>query len=449
MVFGKMVQIKKIDHDTFETLIIYKCLMDGIYLGTIVEYLKPEYFKNENIRDIIGIIRDFYIKNNVPPKPTEIKTYLVNDKLKQAFTTVVKSFEGIDKDLNAKQLYEDTETFLREKAVFNALMDIVDKNEKSSIDTSEVLEKMQKACTISLTNEMGTQYFQDIEKIIGELTKTENYISSGYRWVDEVLGGGFLQQGKALYVFCGQTNIGKSIVLGNIAANICSQGKTVLLVSLEMSEVVYSKRLCGNFANIPIAALTHKLDELRDEIDKFKRENPKSKLVIKEFPPSAISVGNLSAYIKKLVQTGIKPDAIIVDYVNLLTTSFGNNSYEKVKHITENLRALSYTFNVPVITATQLNRSGMNQSNPSLETVSESLGLAMTADCIFNLWREKEDEELGRINMGIQKNRQGPAYGKACFAIDHSTMRMREEVHVNNNNDVVTSSEVTLNEVME
>ena len=71
MVFTKMVQIKKIDHDTFETLIIYKCLMDGIYLGTIVEYLKPEYFKNDNIRDIVGIIRDFYIKNNVPPKPTD------------------------------------------------------------------------------------------------------------------------------------------------------------------------------------------------------------------------------------------------------------------------------------------------------------------------------------------------------------------------------------------
>jgi len=447
MVSGKMVKIRKIDHDTFETLIIYKCLMDVVYLGTIVEYLKPEYFKNESIKDIIGIIKDFYIKNNVPPKPTEIKTYLTNDKLKQSFTSVVKSFESIDKDLNNKQLYDDTEIFLREKAVFNTLMDIVEKNEKSTIDTSEVLDKMQKACTISLTNEIGISYFEDLDKIIHELTKTENYISSGYRWVDEILGGGFLQKGKALYVFCGQTNIGKSIVLGNIATNICAQGKTVLLVSLEMSEVVYSKRLCGNFANIPIASLTHKLDDLKSEIEKFKRENPTSKLVIKEFPPSAITVGNLSAYIKKLSQTGIKPDAIIVDYVNLLTTSFGNNSYEKIKHITENLRGLSYTFNVPVITATQLNRSAINQSNPSLETMSESLGLAMTADCIFNLWREKEDEELGRINMGIQKNRQGPAYGKAVFAIDHSTMRMREETHANNN-DVVSNTEITLNEIM-
>ena len=58
-----MVKINKIDNDTFETLIIYKCLMDGAYLGTIAEYLKPEYFTNEDIKNVIGIITDFYQKN--------------------------------------------------------------------------------------------------------------------------------------------------------------------------------------------------------------------------------------------------------------------------------------------------------------------------------------------------------------------------------------------------
>ena len=439
-----MVKINKIDNDTFETLIIYKCLMDGAYLGTIAEYLKPEYFTNDDIKNVIGIITDFYQKNNVPPTITEIKNYLINDKLKQSLKNIVTTFETIDKNLNTKELYENTEKFLKEKAVIKTMIDIMEKTEKTSVDTNEILEKFQQACSISLTHDLGMDYFEDIEKLATEITKTENYISTGYRWIDEKLQGGFLQEGKALYVFSGQTNVGKSIVLANIASNICAQGKTVLLISLEMSEVVYAKRLCGNFANIPIFSLKHKLDDLRDEIAKYKRENPKSKLVIKEFPPSTISVGQLNAYIKKLIQSGIKPDAIIVDYVNLLTTSFGTNSYERVKHITENLRAVSYIFNVPVITATQLNRSAMNQSNPQLETVSESLGLAMTADCIIGLWREPEDIELGRINMNIQKNRMGPAFGTATFALDQATMRIREEAKIETN-DAISSTENTLN----
>lgn len=449
MVFRQMVKVNKIDLDTFETLIIYKCITDSCYLGTIAEYLKPDYFSNENIKNIINIITDFYLKNNVPPTPTEIKNYCVNDKLKQSFKNVLSSFESIDKDLNSKELYENTEKFLREKALMKAIMeDVIEKYETSNIDTSIVLEKIQQASSISLTSDLGLKYFQDIERVITELNRAENYISSGYQWIDERLGGGFLQEGKALYVFSGQTNVGKSIVLGNIASNICSNGKTVLLISLEMSEIVYAKRLCGNFTNIPIFSLNHKLDELRDEISKYVRQNPKSQLIIKEFPPSTISVGNLTAYIKKLKQSGINPDAIILDYVNLLTTSYGTNSYERIKHITEQLRAVSYVFNVPVITATQLNRTGMNMTNPGLESISESHGLSMTADCIFGLWREQEDVELGRININVQKNRQGPNFGKASFAIDYSTMRIREEVHTENM-DAVTRTENRLNTLMD
>ena len=92
-----MVKINKIDNDTFETLIIYKCLMDGAYLGTIAEYLNPEYFTNEDIKNVIGIITDFYQKNNVPPTITEIKNYLINDKLKQSLKNIVTTFETIDK----------------------------------------------------------------------------------------------------------------------------------------------------------------------------------------------------------------------------------------------------------------------------------------------------------------------------------------------------------------
>ena len=105
----------------------------------------------------------------------------------------------------------------------------------------------------------------------------------------------------------------------------------------------------------------------------------------------------------------------------------GNNSYERVKHATEKLRALSYEFECPIVTATQLNRQGYNEANPSLDTVSESIGLAATADAIFSLWQEEEDAELGVMRLGIMKNRFGPNFGSTVMRVDYNTLTVAED----------------------
>ena len=61
--------------------------------------------------------------------------------------------------------------------------------------------------------------------------------------MDERLDGGFLEAGRAMYIFAGPTNVGKSIFLSNVATNAAEAGKKVLVVSLEMSEMIYSKRI--------------------------------------------------------------------------------------------------------------------------------------------------------------------------------------------------------------
>ena len=240
-----------------------------------------------------------------------------------------------------------------------------------------------------------------------------------------------MESGRALYLFAGETNIGKSIFLGNVAINIADQGKTVLLVTLEMPEIVYAKRLCSTVSKIPLSQLKIESDTLKTQITEYCVENPNSKIIIKEFPPASISVNNLKAFIKKLTQKGIKIDAIVLDYVNLLYSSIGDTSYERIKNCTEQLRALSYFFNCPVISATQLNREGYDITDPGLKTISESMGLAMTGDVILSIWQEDTDKELGVIKMGMMKNRFGPNYGYCSMRIDYSTLNIYEDEHTN------------------
>ncbi len=417
---------KKLDNDFFEIIFIYNMLTDRSYLGSVVDIVKSEYFKDKNIGKIVDITTEFFQLRGVTPTVTEIKTLLDTDELKSTFKTVVEQFTDIDKKYNRDELYENTERFLKEKAVFCTMMDVADECNKGDIDTTSILDKFEKACGINLSGSLGLEFFSDIDVHIEDLRKEEKYIPSNWDWLDRKLGGGFLETGRAMYLFAGQTNVGKSIFLGNIAANVAAQNKTVLLVTLEMSELMYAKRLSSNITKVPISDLAMSSDLVKQRVVDYKHTHSESKLIVKEFPPNAITVSQLSSYIQKLVNRGINPDMIVVDYINLFHSTLGNNSYERIKNISEQLRALSYTFECPVVTATQINRSGINENNPGVENISESIGLAATADCIMSIWQDEGDVDLGVIRMGMMKNRYGQNFGSIAMAIDYTTLALSE-----------------------
>jgi len=430
----------ELDLDYFEKIILYKSITDEKYLGSIIDYVKPQYFKDKKIKDIFEIISSFYIKHNTVPTITEVKAYLNTDRLKESFKDTVLTFKDIDKNFNDDELYKNTERFLKEKAVYTTMVDVAEKCSKNEINTSEILKKFETACSINLSVDLGLEVLSNTDLLIEDLNKEESFISTGYPWLDQKIGGGLQENGKALYVFAGETNIGKSVFLANIAVNIANQNKTVLVVSLEMPELIYAKRLSSNITKIPIFRLKGEQDQLKTGITDFAKKNPNAKIFIKEFPPSTISPLNLSAFIKKFLSKGITIDAIVLDYLNLLHSPQGNNSYERVKYVTEKIRALSYIFNCPIISATQLNRSGYNESDPSISTISESIGLAATADVLLSIFQTDEERELGVIHLGMMKNRFGPNFGNVLLRIDYPTLTITEDASIN---DTEESSSIT------
>jgi replicative DNA helicase len=232
--------------------------------------------------------------------------------------------------------------------------------------------------------------------------------------------------------------VGKSIFLSNIASNAASEGKNVLVVSLEMSEMIYCKRITSKLTGLPINYLHDHVEELRERVGKFKMTHPRANMIIKEFAPSSITPPQLEGYIKKLINKKFKPDIIVLDYLNLLASTYGNNSYERVKSISEQVRAMSYTFECPIITATQVNRTGYgNTANgPGLEAIGESYGLGATSDVIVSIWRTEEDEEDNALHIGIIKNRFGSNTGSTRVSIDYNTLTLTENNDLNINEDV-------------
>jgi len=413
-----------INNESFEKVICSKCLIDSTYLATISDHLNVSYFKDKNLAKLFAIAKAFYNKRDKLPTLQEVSVYITDNDLKRTFKEVLETIKEITHSpIDDQELYDNTEKFLKEKAIYNTMLEIANDIAAGKTETADALTKIEKAYNISLVPDIGLDLYKDIDLLIKDLNRDQRYIPSKWPWVDELLEGGFQENGRALYVFAGETNIGKSIVLGNLAVNIAEQNKNVLLVTLEMPEMLYAKRMCTNISKIPMRDLKANTQALKSAIND---QTSSGKIIIKEFPPSTITPNQLKAFIKKIFDQGIKLDAIVLDYLNLLHSPIGTNSYERVKHVTEQVRAMSYIFNCPIISATQLNRSGFNQDNPEMSTISESAGLAMTADAIFSIYQNEEDREIGIIRFGSMKNRFGPRGPTQAMRIDYGTLTITQ-----------------------
>lgn len=405
--------------------------MNDVYVASIIDVLKPKFLTKGDVRDFIGIIFDFYNKHGKLPNATEIRVYLTTEDLKASMKSIMAQFKIMDSTYNQDELMKNTEQFLRERAVYNAVKETVDLvHSTSMVDTHEIFKKFEDSCHISIVDNLGMDYFQSIDKHISEITVNEQFISTGFKWLDKSLGGGLLQNGRALYLIQGGVNVGKSIVLGNLAANVVMGGKKTVLISMEMSEHVYAKRMSCLFSGIPWRNLKSESLTLKQSLEASALKYDRSKLIIKEFPPHSITMNHVKAYLRKLEQKrGIQIEAVFIDYLTLIESAKPVGSmYQDNKDVAEQMRALSYPefFGCPFFSACQSNRSAQQEEEPEMNTIAESMGLPQTADYIGSIWATDADKELDILNWKHTKSRFELNTGRQAFKINYDTLKMTE-----------------------
>jgi hypothetical protein len=442
----------KLDLDFFETVLLFNALGDQEYLSSIIGYIDPSLFNDKNIGKVMGRLSEFFLERGTVPTLTEIKARLSSEEDRKALTEVKPRLSQIEGPFNKDELIHNTEKFLKERFVYKTILNVAEKFSDQSFKLEEALVEFEKAYNISLKENLGHWYFEDIDKHVKDLVAVYKPIPTGWKFFDDKTEGGFFP--KTLVVFAGQVNVGKSIVLGNIATNMLLANKNVLLISLEMSEFMYSKRISSQLTQIPHGDLKTYTQELKEQVEHIKK-NVAGNLIVKEFPPKSVTVRHIDSYITKLKHKGFVPDIVVIDYVNLIHPIAKNlNSYESVKEICEHLRGLAFKYDIPIVSATQLNRGSFNTASPGMEGISESIGLAATCDVICSLWQEEEDRELGIINMGFQKNRFGPNFGSAAFKCNYNTLTLKETssdyfAADNSSEDSIQNAERALNSLID
>jgi archaellum biogenesis ATPase FlaH len=311
---------------------------------------------------------------------------------------------------NYDWLLDEFETFSRHKALERAIIASADLLEKG--DFGPVEKMIKDAVQISLNKDMGTDYFEDPRGRLMGLKDKNGQVSTGWPTFDKKLFGGF-NRGE-LNIFAGGSGAGKSLFLQNLAINFAQTGLNVLYVSLELSEQLVAMRLDSMMTGMPTREIFKSIDDVELKV---KVAGKSSGAIQIKYMPSGKTINDLRAYIKEYqVKKGFKPDVVLIDYLDLMmpvnVKVSPSDLFVKDKYVSEEIRNFAMDQKCVCVTASQLNRSAVEEIEFDHSHISGGLSKIQTADNVIGIFTSRAMRERGKYQIQFMKTRSSSAVGQ-------------------------------------
>lgn len=424
--------------DGIEGLILSSLVHNEYFYTTVLPYVEEQYFEDLAEKHVFLAIIDFSAKYNKQPTLDSLFIDLEAKENIQAATwdDIQELLKRMDTTVNVEDdwLVDETEKWCKNRAFFNAfekgvqLMDEEDGKKRNLIP-----EMIEKSLAVTFDSQIGIEYGSSPADQWEYYNSPEATMPTDLELFNRVTKGGFRR--KTLFMFMSTKTGGfKSGTMCHFAASMQSLGKNVLYITMELAEKEIVKRIDANLCDIP-------LDDLKglskiNYVNRVKaiKKGITGRLIVKEYPTGGGHAGHFRYMLKELKsKKNFKPDIICVDYLNICAssryTAGANPKHIVVQGIAEELRQLAMEFDCTVISATQSGRQGVKAGlNIDVDDISESYGLAATADVIFAIF---DDEELSKQNKLVYKqvkNRFGDinTYSKFPMGVTKAKMKLHD-----------------------
>lgn len=358
----------------------------------------PDNF-DRSLKKSAEFIRD-HVKNH-----TAMPTL---DQIKATSGVELKAVEDLN-DNHYDWLLEEFEGFTRRRELERAILQSADLLEKGDYDPVEKLIK--DAVQISLTKDMGTDYFEDPRKRLEKIKSNNGQVSTGWETLDKKLFGG-MNRGE-LNIFAGGSGSGKSLFMQNISINWILQGLNGVFLTLELSEELCAMRMDSMVANVSTREVFKQIDDVELKVKLVSKKAGSLRI---KYMPAQSNVNQIRAYLKELeIKTGKKVDFIMVDYLDLVMPVSAkvspNDLFIKDKYVSEELRNLAREMNILLVTASQLNRSAVDEPEFDHSHISGGISKINTADNVFGIHCTRSMRERGRYQLQLLKTRSSSGVG--------------------------------------
>ena len=383
----------------FQTKIISSLLGEKVFLQTICDILEPEYFDSDSNKWISQTIRDYFFEYKTAPTLEVMKVKIdeiENDILKVAVVDGLKESWRLIQSTDLKFVQEQTLEFCRNQVIKAAILDSVDLLEVGQYD--EIKKMVDEAMKAGSERDLGHDYIVGIEERLQKSTR--DTVKTGWDPIDDLMDGG-LGSGE-LGVVVAPAGIGKTWCLQSMGAAAVKNGLNVVHYTLELNQNYVGLRYDTIFSGVPTANIKFYQDDVKKKIDALE-----GTLLIKYFPTKSATVQTLAAHLSQIEIQGTKPDLILVDYADILK-GMGSEKRHVLENIYEDLRGLAGEVECPIWTASQANRSSLEEDVIDATKVAEAYSKVMIADFVVSVSRKVEDKIANTGRVHVINNRFGP-----------------------------------------
>lgn len=438
-----MEQVIKIPSELLEEMLITFSLKNASFFLKIKPYLSTNsyksksYFNDVKNQMIFNLLSKWYDKYTSFPTLKEIKLFLdripEEKDIRVLLSSMVDRYYSEDvSSYNEQNLVEEAKNYIIEQRVIEAIaLSQVDMDKGSY---ANIVEKMRDAVSVNFDKDLGVSIkdYQNVVETINSSLKGKNTVELGIPSLDRAIN---ILAGGEIFTVAGTPGIGKSIFLGNFAINAFLQNKKVLVYSMETGKARLLTRYIVNLLNTNKTEILSDTEGIAKRLQDEFKEN-KGDIILKEYGANQASCNDLMAHINDLIMyKQWKPDVIVVDYILIMLTNdkrlSSENPFKYYKTVTEELRNIAKFYNVPVLTACQINREGQADGGGSkalvtAKNVSESRGIYDTTDYFATINQTTSEKKKNELRIYLEKNRNDQSGIIINCSIDYPHMRVTE-----------------------
>ena len=384
---------------SFQIKVISSLLTHKEFLVNINDMLVEDYFDNQAHKWIIKEILRYYDKYHTTPSMETLAVELQkcgNEVLQISIKEQLKeAYKSSSDDLNYVQ--EEFAAFCKNQQLKGALLQSVDLLKGG--DYESIRSLINNAIKAGQDKNIGHEYAKDIESRYREDSRTT--IKTPWDKINQLLQGG-LGNGDFGLIF-GNPGGGKSWSLVALGGHATKLGYNVIHYTLELGEQYVGRRYDAYFSKISVDKIQKHKDKIENLIGDIK-----GNLIIKEFPTGKATMSTIESHIQKVKDTGIEPDLIIIDYVDLLSSKRKTVDRKgEIDDIYTSTKGLARELDIPVWSVSQVNRAGAKDNIVEGDKAAGSYDKIMITDVCISLSRQRKDKVEGTGRFHIMKNRYG------------------------------------------
>jgi replicative DNA helicase len=390
--------LQQYGHD-FQVKVLSSLLTHKGFLVNIHDIISEEYFENSAHKWAIKEVLNYYEKYHTTPSLETLKIELqkVDNEVLQIAIKEQLKIAYISSDDDLEYVKEEFTNFCRNQQLKRALMTSVDLLKAGDFDGIRSL--VDNALKAGQDKNVGHEYVKDIEERYR--ASSRSVIPTPWDKINNLLQGG-LGNGDFGLIF-GNPGGGKSWALVSLGGIAVRMGYTVLHYTLELGEEYVGKRYDAFFTKIDV----RELDSNKEKVEELVPQLP-GKLIIKEYPTGRATISTIESHISKCTSMGFKPDLVIIDYVDLLSSRKTNRERkDEIDDIYQSTKGLAKQLNIPIWSVSQVNRAGAKDDVIEGDKAAGSYDKLMITDFCMSLSRKKEDKVNNTARLHIMKNRYG------------------------------------------